>query len=297
VLTAIQAVALPIRIQPLGDSITIGARGFCVSYRYPLFERLATAGIDFEYVGSVVDQGAYPAVNGRTMPPRHEAHWGYKIEEINAGLAEWMSSYEFDWSLVFLGTNYAFGETASSMQSKMSTTIDLLRAKNPNVVVFLGLLYQSWGLCPSIRAAFAKLAETKTTAASPVIAAWPPAGWDSSIHTDDQSHPNEAGAELLAGAWFDAIQAYLNGGSTESRESRAAARTEPPIEITRGGSTCVIALPVQQAHLEIIDFAGRLVSVVDVANGRALLGGMDLGSQVRFLRMNSPGYTATVPLR
>jgi hypothetical protein len=297
VLTAMQAVALPIRIQPLGDSITIGGPGQlvpCVSYRYPLFERLATAGIDFDFVGSVIDWNSYPIVNGTVFPDHYEGHWGYKIEEINAGLAGWMSTYELDWSLILLGTNRIVGESAGSLALKMSTTIDLLREKNPNVVIFLGLPYQTD--MAVVATAFARLAMEKTTEGSPVIPVGPPEGWSSSVHTYDGGHPNAAGAELLAATWFDAIQSHLNAGSTRSRSTMPASTARQPIEITRLGETCLITLPVQQARIEIMSIAGRLVSSVNAENGRALLSGNDLSSQVRLLRVRSAGYTATVPL-
>src|SRR6267143_5836411 len=68
----------PIRILPLGDSIT---HGWIVpgGYRLPLYQLLTNAGYNVDFTGTQADNGA-PAL----PDPDHEGHSGWTIRGINS---------------------------------------------------------------------------------------------------------------------------------------------------------------------------------------------------------------------
>jgi hypothetical protein len=296
-LIALQVAAAPIKIQPLGDSITYGP-GLVpvVAYRYPLFKLLVNAGIDFQYVGTLVDGATYAAVNGRTMSPNHEGHWGYRIDQINAELPGYLNSYSPDWSIVFLGNNNGRdGNAASVVYSQMSTTIDLLRAKNPKVVIFLTCLYQTGGLAAAYDSQYVSLARTKTTANSPIIIVGPPAGWNNTADTYDGTHPNAGGADKLANAFFQAIQTYRGGTATSPRENTVN-NSSRAIRAVRTGGFFSINVPVQAARLDVVDMCGHLVLSSNVTKGEATIPAREVGAQMLILRVTGPGYSTTIHL-
>src|SRR2546427_13252520 len=68
----------PIRILPLGDSIT---QGWIVpgGYRLPLYQLLTNAGYNVDFTGTQTDNGA-PGL----PDPDHEGHPGWTIRQITA---------------------------------------------------------------------------------------------------------------------------------------------------------------------------------------------------------------------
>jgi acyl-CoA thioesterase I len=298
VLIALQASAATIKIQPLGDSITYGPGLVpCVSYRYPLFKLLVAAGIDFQYVGALIDGATYQPVNGKSMSPNHEGRWGYRIDQINSELPGYLNGYSPDWSLIYLGTNNGRdGISANQVYSQMSSTIDLLRTKNPRMVIFLALLANNQGLLAEYNTQYTNLARAKTTTNSPVIIINPPAGWNASAHTYDGTHPNAAGADLMANNFFQSIQTYLgttriNAVQTMRHESASK------IMVTRNDHAYSVKLPVQNADVELVSIDGRLLSSVKAVHGLVTISMKTTGDHICFLRVIAPGYNASIPLR
>ena len=79
--------------------------------------------------------------------------------------------------------------------------MDLLRAKNPKVIVLLGTPFQRGRPFPEMRAKLEKMAKEKSTPASPVVPVDTSKGF--------VEHPNAAGDATLAGFWFAALQPVL----------------------------------------------------------------------------------------
>ena len=70
--------APPIRVLPLGDSITDGA-GAPGGYRLRLYQLLTNAGFNVDFVGTLTDNGA-PGL----PDPDHEGHSGWRIDQIDS---------------------------------------------------------------------------------------------------------------------------------------------------------------------------------------------------------------------
>src|SRR5215216_4783367 len=75
-----------VRVMPLGDSITEGTQ-VPGGYRIGLWQRMAAAGYQVDYVGS--------QFNGPTSlgDHDHEGHPGWRIDQIDANITGWLQTY------------------------------------------------------------------------------------------------------------------------------------------------------------------------------------------------------------
>lgn len=221
--------AEPIRIAPIGDSITQGRGGSdpTYSYRYPLWKILIDAGVDFDFVGSLkVGFNGSPnwaPYNGIPFDLDHEGHWGWRADAIRDSLPSWLAGYTPDIALILLGTNdwsrdnsdvLSHTQSANKTKEDIRGIINTLRADNPNVIILLGDPFQEWNPFPAYRSAFAALAQEENTEASPIINVAHAPGWVSSpelqgTHTVDWVHPNQAGDLHLAERWYAALFPWL----------------------------------------------------------------------------------------
>ena len=100
--------APPIRIMPLGDSITYGS-GTSGGYRLPLYVALTNAGYTVDFVGTQTDNGATGLPDSN-----HQGLSGWKISDVWSGLYEkiydWLYAIKDpDVVLVHIGTNDSGG--------------------------------------------------------------------------------------------------------------------------------------------------------------------------------------------
>ncbi len=136
------AAAAPIRVMPLGDSITRGqgdggTTGTYNGYRCSLKNRLAAAGVTIDYVG--------PLSEGRgTCADREHAGWsGWTIAELNASAGAWVAANQPDVILLTAGTNDILEHASmTGMADRLGTLIDTVKTAAPGVVVIVGTLPQ-----------------------------------------------------------------------------------------------------------------------------------------------------------
>ena len=95
----------PVRIMPLGDSITFGFDPDSVvqgGYRTELYQALSSAGYNVDFVGTLQDSNPPLALGD----PDYEGHGGYRIDEIDSGLDGWLAQLDDpDVVLLLIGTN------------------------------------------------------------------------------------------------------------------------------------------------------------------------------------------------
>jgi acyl-CoA thioesterase I len=123
----------PVRIMPLGDSITTHIPPYN-SYRRPLWHMLNNAGYSIDFVGS------RRADDYNRLPPNpdfdleFEGHPGWRVDNILGSIRTWADAYDPDIVLVHLGTNDLIqGQSVDTTVSELGQLIDTLRASNPNV--------------------------------------------------------------------------------------------------------------------------------------------------------------------
>lgn len=223
-----------VRILPLGDSITQGGRTDRKEYTYrlPLQRLLLKAGVNFDFLGSNntgLDKTAtWPdVVPGIPFDPDHEGHYGWKTAQVRDRLSQWLQLYPPpDIVLIHLGSNdqdAAKTATTEAEASRLYTQaivnpltdiINLLRKRNPRVVILMGHLNFNDGAAIKTRALVEAMTAQLSTVESPIVTvhhyrgfiAQPGPGSD----TYDWAHPNPQGQQKMAVAWFNALQPYLD---------------------------------------------------------------------------------------
>ncbi|MFW6033241.1 MAG: GDSL-type esterase/lipase family protein [Phycisphaeraceae bacterium] len=217
----------PIRILPLGDSITQGGsnkdhRPNEYTYRWPLFGMLTEAGVNFDFIGSL-DHGldkdyAWPDYQGIAFDMDHEGHYGWKTDRVREELPGWMETYPApaDMALIHLGTNDQGSEDVEKdIVEPLEQIIAMLREANPEVVVLVGHLNFNGGAALEIRPLVEDMAERLDTEQSPVKTVHHYQGWhekprEENTDTYDWAHPNPRGQRKMAKKWFEAMKPYLD---------------------------------------------------------------------------------------
>lgn len=223
---SLHAAGVPIRILPLGDSITQADKDHH-SYRYHLWVKLIDAEINFDFVGSMNRNlginPRWPEYHGKLFDRDHEGHWGWNTDHILAGypekrderLSEWLKTYTPDIALVHLGTNDALQlESTFSTVNELRRIIEVLRNDNPNVIVLLAKLMpvsnpQMNPRIDELNARMDGIAKGMSNMISPVIVV--DINSEINIQKDmyDGLHPSQSGEQKMAEKWFEAIKSIF----------------------------------------------------------------------------------------
>ncbi|MGH8020452.1 MAG: MBG domain-containing protein [Opitutaceae bacterium] len=237
-LTIDGAIAAPVRIMTLGDSITQGGDGLA-SYRDPLIDRLNSEGYSgkFQMVGGMSKtRDDDPTSSVYAGHPNHEGHYGWRADEILDGnpaaipgsgsgkLSQWLSGYTPDVVLLHIGTNDAIWDAdglnpdpepslaafAATTWGEISSIIQTINAAHPGARIFVAQII-------SVRNA--DDVQARIDALNPVIGA-NAADVDATVVSfptfnagtmlDDAFHPNASGESNMAAAWFSAIESTLD---------------------------------------------------------------------------------------
>ena len=206
--------AAPLRIMPLGDSITAGPG----CWRAMLWDQLQRAGYtNLDFVGS--QQGGGCSVPSFDMD--HEGHSGFAATGIadQNQLPPWLSSARPDIVLMHLGTNDLWGDTISTSQvlTAYSKLVDQMRASNPNMKIIVAqILPMAPSNCNgcgqrvmSLNQAIPGWAAGKTTSQSPITVVDQWTGFNTATDTFDGVHPIDSGFQKMANKWYPALAAAL----------------------------------------------------------------------------------------
>ena len=229
--TGATAAADPVRIMPLGDSIT-GSPG---CWRALLWNRLQSSGhTGVDFVGTLGPQGCGVPYDGD-----NEGHGGFlgtNIADQNL-LPGWLAATDPDIVLMHLGTNDVWNNRSpATILAAFGKLVDQMRAQNPGMVVLVAqIIPMNPANCPGCGARAVALnqavpawAAAKSTAASPVVVVDQWTGFDTATDTGDGVHPNDAGNRKIADRWFPALTAALDG-VTPPTTPPATPPTTPPV--------------------------------------------------------------------
>lgn len=258
----------PVRIMPLGDSITSSPG----CWRAILWHELQSAGYtNIDFVGTQSDQGS--CNYGYTYDENNEGHAGYSATGIAAqnDLPAWLAADMPDIVLMHLGTNDMWGDyiPTSSILAAYTTLIGQMRANNPNVKILVAQIIPmnppSCTACASevvaLDQAIPGWAAGLTTSQSPIIAVDQWTGFDDATDTIDGVHPNDAGDQKMADRWYTPLSQIL-GGIIPPPPTTSTSSTPPPTT-SSGGSTCTAAYQV------VSQWTGGFQGSVTVTNGSA----------------------------
>ncbi|OAA57085.1 Esterase, SGNH hydrolase-type, subgroup [Niveomyces insectorum RCEF 264] len=200
------AASAPVRIMPLGDSIT-GSPG---CWRALLWRKLQEHNItNTKFVGTLPAQGC-----GFTYDGANEGHGGFLASGIvsKKQLPGWLDQTHPDIVMMHLGTNDVWNNASpEGITGSFSALVDQMRASNPHMKILVAQILpmkpSNCADCPqrviALNKAIAAWAPTvNTTAGSPltVVDCW--TGFDDATDTLDGVHPNSAGNEKMANSWY-----------------------------------------------------------------------------------------------
>ena len=192
----------------VGDSITAGA-DFFSNYRYPLWEKLFSAGYLVEFTGTQTSAT-------RIGPLAHEGYGGKNTEYLASTVPENFRSHPADIVLLHSGHNHSVEEhPVPGIIAATEKLINAFRAVNPQVTVLLAQVIPAgklpkYSYLPELNAALAELAARLDRPGQRVVLVDQTAGFDWTTDTiSDLVHPNAQGAEKMAQKWFAALRKIL----------------------------------------------------------------------------------------
>ena len=210
------AAAAPVRIMPLGDSIT-GSPGCWRALLWNQLQNAGYTGIDF--VGTLPAQGCGVPYDGD-----NEGHGGYLATNIASQnlLPGWLSATSPDVVIMHLGTNDVWSNLPpSQILASFSTLVGQMRASNPAMKVLVAqILPMNPSNCADCAQRVIALnqqipawAQSISTAQSPVgvVDQW--TGFNDATDTADGVHPNDAGNAKMAARWYTPLAALLTPGT------------------------------------------------------------------------------------
>jgi hypothetical protein len=232
----------PLRIMPMGDSITVGytnadwtGGAFEFGYRSGLYTLLSNAGYDFRFIGNSTEPWTFrdPRTTDPAWPPAlnlvtlgQDGNNGYAGETasfLNANISSWLASQDPDIILLKIGTN---GQDQAGLQTLVNTITTtkpdchlIIAQIMPKYTFQQGIVdYNTWirdTLVPAQQALGRKV--TVVDQYAPFLTN--PANLnsiDQSLFSNAINHPSNPGYDKMAQVWFDAIEAIGVGPGTYS---------------------------------------------------------------------------------
>jgi len=211
--------AAPVKILPLGDSITDGAdyNPPFSSYRDELYDFLTDAGYSFEFVGTRSSDYNNIILNHDGVP-------SIRTDQIlNGGLQQAplntkLTHYDIDIVLLHVGTNDIIQGLNDANYSDATTLayieniIDELQNKNPNVSILVAKVIpiyynnttddESTNLNALIETTWA---ENNSTDTSKVIVVDQNTNFYLNDYSDAGVHPDQSGEDKMAQKWFETL--------------------------------------------------------------------------------------------
>ncbi|MEU8077991.1 ricin-type beta-trefoil lectin domain protein [Catellatospora citrea] len=191
-----------VRVMPLGDSITDGYN-VPGGYRINLWQRMAAGGHTVDLVGSGFNG---PAALG---DHDHEGHSGWRIDQLDANIVNWMRAYAPRTVLLHIGTN-DIGQNydVANAPARLSALIDKIRLLGPQTEIFVAQVI------PRSNATEEARSVTFNAAIPGIVAQKGPRTHLVDMHSAltladlaDGLHPNQAGYDKMAAKWYAALQA------------------------------------------------------------------------------------------
>jgi len=195
----------------LGDSITEGA-DFFTCYLYPLWEKLFTAGYQFDFIGPRESKCRIGTLN-------HCGFSGKNVEFLESKIDSIYRLYPSDIVLLHAGHNHFVEEKpVSGMIASYKSIINKIRAINPNVRILIAQVIPSgklpkYSYIPELNEKIAEMVAGLNSGQVFLVNQAQDFNWqDYTVH--DKVHPNKAGAEKMATVWFEALKKVLASSET-----------------------------------------------------------------------------------
>jgi lysophospholipase L1-like esterase len=222
-----------VRVMPLGDPITEGTQT-PGGYRIGLWQRLANAGYTTDFVGS---QFNGPASLG---DHDHEGHPGWRIDQIDANIVDWLNTYQPNTVLLHIGTNDMLKDGEATAPDRLSTLIDRITTTAPNAEVFVAQITPlGWSegdaAVNTYNAAIPGIVQSKVNAGKNVHLVDMHSAL-TAADLEDGVHPTAAGYDKMAAVWYDALRSVPGSIGTPSGTEIVGAQSGRCLEVTGVGT-------------------------------------------------------------
>ena len=206
-------------IMPLGDSITYGVDGNADTaltnnggYRYPLWRGLMRMGTTADFVGSQsTGPTTTPLVQNKSLFPRaNEGHPGFRIDQISAQVAGWLTTYQPHVILLHIGTNDILQNYAvASAPSRLSGLLDQIATADPGATIIVAQLIPLANTAldqevQAYNAAIPGIVQQKVNLGEHVQYVDMHSAVAASL-LPDGVHPSDTGYALMASVWLKAL--------------------------------------------------------------------------------------------
>jgi lysophospholipase L1-like esterase len=259
---AASAAPAPVRVMPLGDSIT---HGYNVSggYRVALEDALAAGGLPVDFVGSESDG---PSGLGDRD---HEGHPGWRIDDIAGRADGWIRTHEPEVVLLMIGTNDVIqNRDLGAAPQRLDALIDQIATAAPASRILVA------SLTPLSRADREERVQAYNAAIPGIVAAKAARGMavsfvdmhsalSASSDLADGVHPNAEGYAKMASVWIAALQPVL----AAPPQSQLAPVDPAPAPVTTPATTPASqAAPVPPVTEPLAE--GRRLRLVRISSAR-----------------------------
>ncbi|MEU1605251.1 cellulose binding domain-containing protein [Micromonospora matsumotoense] len=235
--------AAPVRIMPLGDSITAGPG----CWRALLWNQLRADGHqNIDFVGGVSDGGS--CNHGFSYDGDHEGHGGFSAVGIadNNQLPPWLNAARPDVVVMHLGTNDLWGgwQSMDTILAAFTKLVGQMRANNPDMKIVVSQIIPHHGCatCPAdtrtLNSRIPGWAAGLTTARSPVVVVDQWTGFDAATDTGDGVHPNDSGFRKMANRFHPALTQLLGGTVPPTPSPGPTTPTPAPSTSPPGNGRC-----------------------------------------------------------
>jgi lysophospholipase L1-like esterase len=199
----------PLRVMPLGDSITWGVGSSTGNgYRAPLWNQLAADGHPLDFVGTLR--------GGSMSDPDNEGHSGYRIDQIAALADASLTRYRPNVVTLEIGTNDLNGSyQPSTATARLKSLVNQVTADVPDATVLVAsLVVSTSGSEEQYRAAYNQAIPqiVSDAQAAGKKVAYVDMGSLTTADLADALHPNDSGYQKMADAFHRGIQAADSAG-------------------------------------------------------------------------------------
>jgi lysophospholipase L1-like esterase len=209
---AAHAAAAPLKVLPLGASITWGTSSTDGNgYREELRRHLVDdAGIAIDYVGS--------QRSGTMADKDNEGHPGYRVDGIQAGADAWIAAAQPDVVLLNVGTNDMLQNyDLANAPNRLSALLDQIVRDAPNATLIVSTLVPSPDATVNSRvlaynSRIPGIVQAKQAAGKKVRMVDFYANLTTADIGPDGIHPTNDGYSKLANVWFSGLQPVLGAG-------------------------------------------------------------------------------------
>jgi lysophospholipase L1-like esterase len=202
------ACVAPIRIMPLGDSITRGSGTSPLNgYRKPLYLSLTDAGYAVDFVGSKADGGP-----SGSFDMNHEGHSGVRDDLVATRVYNWLLTNPADVVLLHIGTNDMNPGVLDTTPEDIENILNEIDRFNEDITVILARIINRQPYSPEthqFNIDVAAMAEARIAGGDKIIIVDQESALTYTEDMSDDKHPNSAGYEKMADVWLAALVELL----------------------------------------------------------------------------------------